>query len=309
MDRSRFARYAWGLLVYNLLVVLWGAYVRASVSGDGCGKHWPFCDGQLIPKVQRAATAIEFAHRLSSGLVLPLIFVLVIWAFVAYQKGHPARFGAALSLFFVFTEALLGAGLVLFGLVAHNDSVTRAAVMSAHLINTFMLLASLILTAWWGAGGGSLRLKGQGRVGVMIAVGLIGALILGVSGSVTALVDTLYPADNLMKALHQDMFPGVHVLIRLRLWHPVIAILLGIYCAVMAAYVSRQRRSDQTELFARLIGLLFCVQIAAGFLNLLLLTPIWMQLLHLLLADLLWVSLILLAANALAKRIFPVEDY
>jgi heme A synthase len=309
MDRTRFARYAWGVLLYNLLVVLWGAYVRASVSGDGCGKHWPFCDGQLIPKVHRTATAIEFAHRISSGLVVPLIVGLVVWAFVAYQKGHPARFGAMLSRFFVFTEALLGAALVLFGWVAHNDSVTRAWAMSAHLINTFLLLASLALTAWWGTGGGALRLRGQGRVGLLLAIALIGALVLGVSGSVAALVDTLYPADNLIKALHQDLFPGVHALIRLRMWHPVIAVTLGLYCVFMARYVSRQRRSDETELFSRLVGLLFAVQIAAGFLNLLMLAPIWMQLLHLLLADLLWVTLILLTANALAKRIFPVEDY
>jgi heme A synthase len=309
MDRSRFARFAWGLVIYNLAVVVWGAYVRASVSGDGCGKHWPFCDGQIVPTVHRTATAIEYAHRVSSGLTLALILIMFVWSFFAYRKGHPARFGAALSLCFVFSEALLGASLVLFGLVAHNDSVTRAWTMSAHLINTFLLLASLVLTAWWAGGGGRLRLKSQGKVGVALGVGLLGVLLVGVSGSVAALVDTLYPAENLTKALHQDLFPGVHTLIRLRIWHPLIATSVAAYCVLMAGYVQRKRKSDETEMFARFVSILFVVQIALGLLNLFMLAPIWMQLLHLLLADLLWVTLILLTASVLAKRIFPIEDY
>jgi protoheme IX farnesyltransferase len=308
MDRSRFVRYAWGLLIYNLFVVMWGAYVRASVSGDGCGKHWPFCEVQMIPTVHRTATLIEFLHRLSSGLILPLALVLLVWAYRAYQPGHPARRGAVFTLFFVCTEGLLGAGLVLFGLVAHNDSVIRAFVMSAHLTNTFLLLASIALTAWWGAGGGSLRLRGQGAVGIGLAAALLAALVLGISGSVTALVDTLYPADNLIKALQQDIYPGVHTLIRLRLYHPIIAISVGIYSVLIARFALRLRPSEYTARFAGAVSALFLIEIAAGCLNLLLLAPIWMQLLHLLLADALWISLILLTAAALAKRVYPIED-
>lgn len=309
MNRSRFARYAWGLLIYNLFVVMWGAYVRASVSGDGCGKHWPFCDGKIIPQVHRTATAIEFAHRLSSGLVLPLALALLIWAFIAFQKGHPARLGATIALLLVCTEGLLGAGLVLMGLVAHNDSVTRAYWMSAHLINTFLLLASITLTAWWGGGGGSLRLRGQGAVGAALGVSLVALLVLGISGSITALVDTLYPADNLMQALHQDLFPGVHVLIRLRIYHPVIAIGVGLLTVVLGNFVARRRPSEPTKRFAAILTTLFLVDLAAGFFNVLLNAPIWMQLLHLLLADLLWIALLLLTASALAKRVYPIEDY
>ena len=309
MDRSRFARYAWGLLIYNLFVVLWGAYVRASVSGDGCGKHWPFCDGQIIPKVHRTATAIELTHRISSGLVLPLVLVLLVWAFIAYQKGHPARLGASFALLLTCTEGLLGAGLVLRGLVAHNDSVTRAYWMAAHLINTFLLLASITLTAWWGAGGGSLRLRGQGAVGYALAGSVLALIMLGISGSVTALVDTLYPADSLMQALHQDLFPGVHTLIRLRMYHPVIAISVGLFTVLMAHFVARRRPTENTKRFTAIVSAIFLVDLAAGFLNVLLNAPIWMQLLHLLLADLLWVALLLLAANALAKRVYPIEDF
>ena len=46
---NRFAKLAWAVVAVNLLVIVWGAYVRASFSGDGCGDHWPLCNGQVIP--------------------------------------------------------------------------------------------------------------------------------------------------------------------------------------------------------------------------------------------------------------------
>lgn len=303
--RLTFAHYAWAVLAYNLLVVLWGAVVRASVSGDGCGKHWPFCDGKLIPHFGRLATGIEFAHRVSSGLVLPLIFILIFWAFRQFPKGAPVRTGAKLALAFTFSEALLGAGLVLFGLVAHNNTVTRAIVMSAHLVNTFLLLMSLTLTAWWGSGGRPLRLRGQGAVGMGIAAALLAVLVLAISGSVTALIDTLYPSSSLYDALKQDLFPGVHYLIRLRLLHPAIAITVSIYVLFAAGMSARLRPTPDSRRFARSLSLLIGMELAVGFLNVLLLAPMWMQLVHLLLADLLWVNLILLSASVLSGDTMP----
>jgi heme A synthase len=302
MDRSRFTLFAWGVLGYNLLVVLWGAVVRATVSGDGCGKHWPFCDGQVVPTFHRTQTVIEFGHRFSTGLVLVLLLPLVFYAFRLFPDRHPVRLGAKLALLFTMTEALLGAGLVLFGLVAHNDSVNRAIVMGLHLVNTLALLGALTLTAWWSAGGPAIMLRGQGAVGMMLGVALLGALVLALSGSVTALVDTLYPAQSLEAALHQDLYPGVHVLIRLRLLHPIIAIIVCLYTVTVAGAVNRLRPSPDMARFAGTVVLLFGIEIAAGFMNLLLLAPVWMQVVHLLLADLLWINLLLLAASALAKR-------
>jgi heme A synthase len=194
MKLNRFAGYAWGVLVYNLLVIMWGAYVRATGSGAGCGNHWPLCQGEVVPRPQQIETMIEFSHRLSSGLALLVVIVLFIWAFRAYPKGHPVRLGGSLSLFFIITEALVGAGLVLFELVAYNTSLARAMVMALHLVNTFLLLGALTLTAWWGSGGRPLRLRGQGSLIWLLAIGLVGMLILGASGGVTALGDTLYPA-------------------------------------------------------------------------------------------------------------------
>src|SRR5579884_3755574 len=147
-----FARFAWCVLAYNIAVVLWGAYVRATGSGAGCGNHWPLCNGTVTPHSPTVATLIEFTHRASSGVDLALVALLVWWAFRTFPKGHAARLGAVLSAVFLMTEELIGAALVLLEHVAKNQSSSRAWSLSTHLINTLTLLACLTLTAWWATG-------------------------------------------------------------------------------------------------------------------------------------------------------------
>jgi heme A synthase len=302
MKIQRFAAYAWTVVAYNLAIILWGAYVRASGSGAGCGSHWPLCNGEIIPRNPQIETLIEFTHRASSGVALLMVLGLVIWGFRAYPKGHSVRLGAGLSGFFIITEALVGAGLVLFMLVADNASIARALFMAVHLANTFLLVAALTLTAWWASGGQPIRLRNQGSVAVMLGIGVVSMVVLGVSGAVTALGDTLFPAASLAEGLRQDLSPTAHFLIRLRVLHPTIAIAVGLFLLFVASAASVLRPDAQTKRFARSIVVLFVVQLAAGLLNVLLLAPIWMQLVHLLLADFVWIALILLTASALADQ-------
>jgi protoheme IX farnesyltransferase len=301
MARIRFEQYAWGLLVYNLAVILGGAFVRASVSGDGCGAHWPTCNGSLFPEGDRTATLIEYGHRLSTGVLLPLVIGLVVWAYRAYPKGSPVRRGAAWVLGFTLLEAAIGAALVLFRWVAHDRSTERAIAMPAHLIATFGLLAWLTLTGWWARGGKEIRLRGQGLVGWALGLGLLGTLMLGVSGAIAALGDTLFPAASLAEGIRQDLSPGAHFLIGLRIYHPVFAIAMGFYLALISALCMTPRFSERVHSAARLTVLLFAMQMVVGVVNLVLLAPIWMQLIHLLVADLYWVSLVVLAATALSE--------
>src|SRR5829696_7646401 len=145
----RVARYAWAVLAYNVAVILWGAYVRATGSGAGCGAHWPLCNGEVVPRAAGVATLIEFSHRISSGVALIAIAILVVSAFRTTAAGHPARAGAVISGLLILTEAAVGAGLVLFQLVADNATMARAMFVAVHLLNTFLLLGALTLTAWW----------------------------------------------------------------------------------------------------------------------------------------------------------------
>ncbi|MBI1729302.1 COX15/CtaA family protein [Candidatus Acetothermia bacterium] len=301
-SQKRFIPFAWGALAYNVGVILWGAYVRATGSGAGCGSHWPLCNGEVIPQTDQIKTLIEYSHRVSSGISVLLILLLLVWAFRAFSKGHPARLGASLSTLFIITEALIGAGLVLFGLVDTNDSVARAFTISLHLVNTFLLLASLALTARWASTGIRSRLREQGAVLWLLGAGLMATMILGTSGALTALGDTLYPSSSLAQGVQQDLSPTAPLLTQLRLLHPVVAISVAFFWIVISGFVSASRPSQAVRRLSQIIVLLFLIQLALGALNVTLLAPVWLQIVHLLMMDLIWITLVLFASTALAAN-------
>lgn len=301
MNGERFRRFAWFFVAYNLVVIVWGAYVRASGSGAGCGSHWPLCNGEVVPRAPSAETLIELSHRLTSGLALVGSIVLVVWAFRLFRSGHPCRRAAVAGLLLMLVEAAVGAGLVLFGLVADNDSVARAIYMAIHLINTFLLLGALTLTADLA----SAAVRDDAPRGtrpspwpLMVALG--GLLLVGASGAVAALGDTLFPATDLGAAMRRDFSPTAHWLERLRVLHPLAAAILGAY--LLFGIRGEQKTLAGKPRETRWVGLmtaLVVVQMGAGLLNIQLLAPIWLQLIHLLLADLLWIVVVLLASERL----------
>jgi heme A synthase len=299
---DRFARYSWFVLSYNLAVILWGAAVRATGSGAGCGSHWPLCNGEVVPRAPRIETLIEFSHRVTSGLALLFVVGLVVVAFRGRPRGHAGRKAALWSLFFIFSEAAVGAGLVLFEMVADNQSMARALWMGAHLINTFFLVAALTLTVHFAGGGAPFRLRGQGSAGGWLTLGFVGLLLAGLSGSVAALGDTLFPAASLSDALRQDLSATAHLLIRLRVFHTLLSVTAGFLVLYMALQLPERRKGEGTTRYARWTMAVVLLQLAAGVMNVLLLAPVWMQLIHLLLADLLWIGFVLFSASVLAAR-------
>lgn len=293
-----FARFAQLVLAYTVAVVLWGAYVRATGSGAGCGRHWPRCNGTVLPRSPSAETMIEFTHRATSGLALLAVVALLLYAFRVIPKGAPARDGAVASVVLMLTEAAVGAGLVLLELVGANSSGWRAFMMALHLVNTFFLLGAITLTAWWGSGGRRVRLRGQGAAGALMLSAIVLTLLVGVTGAITALGDTLFPKTSVGLALS----PTAHFLERLRVVHPLMAIATGLFVVLTGAAVRRMRPDPSTVRFSHALAWLFGLQIVAGTVNIVLLVPVWMQLVHLLLADALWITLVLTAASALADE-------
>ncbi|MBZ5578599.1 MAG: COX15/CtaA family protein [Acidobacteriia bacterium] len=291
-----FARYAAAVLVFNVAVILWGAMVRASGSGAGCGNHWPLCNGVVLPQAPAVATVIEFTHRAMSGLDVILVVILLVWAFRGFPARHPVRLGATLSALFLASEALIGAALVKLEQVARNASVGRAYSLSGHLLNTLTLLACLTLTAWWATGARRLQLRG--RAAWLAGLGLFLFVLLGISGAIAALGDTLFPASSLADGFRRDFDPAASVFLRLRLLHPLLAVGTA---AWLGFYAVLHRRWS-------LLALVM-LQVAAGALNLFLLAPIWMQLVHLLLADMVWISLVLLCASTLQSPPVPADSW
>ncbi len=299
MINRRYATFAWGVLAFNILVILWGAFVRATGSGAGCGSHWPLCNGELIPRPEQTEVIIEFSHRITSGLALIGVLVMLVWALRAYPRGHRVRRGAIAAMIFMVIEALIGAGLVLLELVAYNVSIARAYWMAGHLINTFFLLAALTLTAWWASGGAKLRLRGQGALPWVFGLALLAMLILGASGGITALGDTLV----LNAGITPEESPVVAQLVSLRIYHPLIAFTVGallILAAVMA--VRHQPALLSTRRLALALGALYTLQLMLGALNVALKAPVWLQLVHLFMSNLIWITLVLLAADTLAEE-------
>lgn len=310
---NRFAKFAWCVLLYNIAVVVWGAYVRASKSGAGCGDHWPDCNGEIIPQSPNIKTIIEFTHRTTSGLAGILVIVLLVWAFRAFAKGHAVRLGAVLSFIFIVIEGLIGAVLVKKGLVAENDSVARALVISVHLANTLILLAVLALTAWWATTrteiGLPLQFAGNTKPAIILGSCLLGVVLLSATGAITALGATLFPVNSIAEGIARDLSPR-HFLESLIWIHPVAAVFFGFVITFCVVLIGAMRKDAAVATMMKIQIGLIVAQLILGGLNLLLHAPVWMQLVHLLMADLVWVNLVLFTAAMLTveKANAPIRE-
>ena len=308
-SQDAFRRYSWGVVVANLGVILWGAFVRASGSGAGCGSHWPDCNGDIVHRPESVETMIELTHRLTSGVALLLVVAQLVWALRIFARPHPARRAAIASMVFMLTEAAVGAGIVLLELVGENASAARAGWIALHLVNTFLLVAALVLTAHHArpvvrpadSGGG---------VGWLVGSSLVALLVTGVAGAITALGDTLFPAGTLAEGIAADLSPTAHFLVRLRVVHPVIATATFVWLAMASALMATLRPDAQVRRAGIALVAVMTVQMIVGLVNVALLAPIPLQLVHLLLADLAWIALVLLGASALAapRASVPVRE-
>ena len=292
---SSVARFAWATLCFNVAVVLWGAFVRATGSGAGCGNRWPACGGSVLGTSAKAQTIIEFTHRMTSGVALLMVATLVLWCWRATSKRNWARYSAILAAAFLANEALLGAALVLLGHVAQDQSAGRTFFLCLHFGNTLLLLGTLALTAAWLQSDSKHFTLIQKRTEVSAAaVGLLAVLAIGMTGTMAALGDTLFPATSLRASVLQDFTADSPGLLHFRLLHPVLAVIAGIY-VTWVVLKNASLRMSQSRASIALIILLF-TEIGIGMLNVLLLAPVWLQILHLLVADTIWISLVLASA-------------
>ncbi len=293
---TRYAKFAWGTVALNLGVILWGAVVRATGSGAGCGSHWPDCDGSIVPALEDSTTAIEFGHRLTSGLALVAVIALVVAARKQFARDDRVYRASQAALGFIVIEVLIGAALVTFGWVDDDTSTARVIAIAVHLGNTFLLLGALTVTAWWAGGKPAVRLDRRGPV-LAIGAGLAALLAVAGLGAITALGDTLFPDA----ALADDFRGSSHYLVRLRTIHPVSAVVAGGYVLLLARSWAATRDRPNVPALAGIVSTLIVAQIALGVVNVALAAPLWMQLVHLLAADLMWIAVVLLGAAGLAE--------
>ena len=301
--QKRFAAYAWFVLAFAIAVVLWGAGVRATGSGAGCGDQWPLCNGGWLPRVTALHTIVEFTHRITSGPMLGVfVMILIVSAFRLFPRRHFVRRLSVLVALFTATEALIGAVLVLLDHVGTNVSPNRAYTLAIHLLNTMVLLGAMALTGWFAG----VRVNGRTEVSTerpiarsLILCAPLAFLAISVTGAIAALGDTLFAAHSLSQGLQQDLSPSAHIFVRLRVWHPIVAVLLGCFLVAVAVVILNKRPVSLVRRLAFAVIFLTLLQAGAGAINVLLLAPIWMQITHLFIADSLWIALVLLTAEVI----------
>ncbi len=297
-----FATYAWFLVAYTIAVIMWGAYVRATGSGAGCGSHWPTCNGEIIHRPQQTETFIELTHRITSAALGIFSIIQIALAWWLFPKGHIVRKAVLVAFGFTVFEGILGAGLVIFELVAYNTSTTRAVVIGLHLVNTLFLLGAYVLAAWWASGGEKFSLRQNPRLTRLLGVGFAGLLVVSAFGAITALGNTLFPADSLAEGIAQDFNPDSHFAVRLRIWHPVIAIVTSAYIIALMFGGENLREPGRMRILSNGLVTVIGLQLLGGFVNVALLAPVWMQMVHLLLADVMWVLMVCYTAVVLRVR-------
>lgn len=298
-----FTTYAWLFLFYLLAVILFGAWVRITGSGAGCGSHWPTCHGDVIPRDPSTQTMIEYTHRLTSGLLGIMVIPLIGWAFKRFGR-HPVFWASIVTLVFILFESAIGAGIVLAELVADNDSIARSIVIAIHLVNTLFLTGSAALVAWWSTGKKMPQFHRGGALKWLLYVGMAGLIATSMSGAVTALGDTLFPVDptigdGLFQRVRDDLSPANHFLVRLRIFHPVIAVVAALYLMVITWVIRLRDVHPRIELWAGVTLALVIIQTLIGVFNILLAAPGWIQIIHLLFAQLLWIAVLFLTVSTM----------
>jgi len=298
-------RFSWVVLAYFIAVILWGTLVRATGAGAGCGNHWPLCNGTVLQHSASTNTMIEFTHRITSGLSFFLAVGLLLWTCAGTVRGHLARSAAVATVSFTMVEAILGAFLVKLGLTAQSQSPLRAPYLALHLTNTLLLLAALTLTAHMlGRREGYLRATIRLVAPFGAIAGVIVVLIVGVTGSLAALGDTLFPATSLGSALAQDFSATSGWLVRWRWTHPTVAFVASIFLVWLLVRAAQRSAHWDNRALSALVLLLLAAQYVLGVLDVVLLAPVWLQVAHLLGADVLWAALVVLTARLTLQ---PVE--
>lgn len=294
-----FQKFSYYLIFYTLLVIVWGAWVRISHSGDGCGASWPLCHDQLVPLQTETVgkTWIEYLHRLTSGLYGVVVLVQFFWGRKIFEKDHPILFWLWMSLGFMISEALLGAGLVLLGLVGNDESVGRVSIMTLHLLNSMILTAS-VASVWNFSKSSFIRSqlafeKIKVSPKILISAFVIPFLVVGATGAWAALSSTLFPSQSFIESIMKEFAPDSHFLISLRTLHPIFGTILGAGLILLLILLKPMQINEEIRQRQKTLQYLILAQIFIGYLTMFLVSPIKLKFIHLILAHSSWIFLVL----------------
>jgi heme A synthase len=236
-------------LVVACLHLVFGAIVRISGSGMGCGDNWPKCYGYWFPPFSRPDLIVEVSHRYLASI---LTLTVVSMALVAFRnrrqpgvagRGGPMRsaFGAVAA---VFAAAILG------GVTVKMGNAPWATV--AHWLVAMTLLAMVATTAMRaGALGGSSALVQRGSAKTARAA--FGAAVLAIFAVALGGLTAKYPGAAVgcttvpLCGPNPDVAAGsVHI----QLTHRTLAVLLVLHL-IGLAFALRKRRAGEAPVVVR----------------------------------------------------------
>jgi len=293
---------SWTLVAYTVLIILWGAWVRLSGSGDGCGDHWPLCNGEVVPLERVTKTWVEYSHRISTAIYGLLVLAQILLSRKLFARHHPARFWAVMTLVFTITEALIGRQLVKSGLVNQSTDLFRLIVMPLHLINTSLLLFSGVMTAESIRYGGLSRQRLSGQIRNRGVLYLAGLAVVLITGAIAALGSHLMPSESLLHGLTHDLSSHSHPAVRLRILHPLLALALPMAMLLFAQLPGISLTGSSQFRWYRRFTIGLVVAVGIGLATLSLLAPVWLKLTHLLMTNI----LVVLASLCVFHSLRPV---
>lgn len=256
-------------IVLCFAIILWGAWVRISGSGDGCGQHWPLCKGELIPSLMSLETWIEFFHRAKSGA---FGFLILYIFYLGRKSSKQIKTATGFALFFTITEALLGAKLVLSNLVVNNASLERVVTSALHLSNTTFLITSVVACILFS---GKNSINYSFKISKETLTLYFCFLFIAVTGSWAALSTQLFPSLSILDGIQKDL-SGEHFLLQIRILHPICAIIFGGYLSWFL--MKKLKSSSFMDLISRFsIPVTVCV----GIVTLFTLSPVPLKIFHL----------------------------
>jgi heme A synthase len=176
-------------LLIGFAQVVFGAIVRISGSGLGCGNHWPDCFGSYAPTTSAQSLLVEISHRYGAAALSIAIIALALVALKARNDdGLGGRAGALRPSLLAVLLVILAA---LFGAVTVKMELNPLVVVT-HLAIAMSLLAVLVVVVVRAGGFGALRVparyprtlaSGRAAVGLTFLALVFGALTANTPGA------------------------------------------------------------------------------------------------------------------------------
>ncbi len=295
-------RLAWTALALAYVHSVFGAIVRISGSGMGCGEHWPDCNGSVVPTVTSYTVAVEVSHRYLAALLLSATLALVVVAIV--RRAAPGVSGpggvlrpATLALALIVTAALVG-------MVVVKLSLSNPYVIAVHYSIAMITLAALVLAVQRAGGLGARVVRAgtaPGRTYRGARAATVLAFVVVVLGALTANVPGAAGSCRGFPWCSEGVMIGGAPL-GIQLAHRTLAILLVLHLWVSAIVVTRRRESKPVVRAAQVAAAVIGLQLVVAALLVGLHLPPVLQSLHQAVGTVLWIAVFAFAALAHRAR-------